>query len=100
MATSGPSPCAATSALPEVWTPTVSPFGTLDWTGPTPSQKRSAADSVDSVSSEPASPVTSEGTERKSQVRSRTAFTQQQVAMLERGEKNFDLINSQENLFC
>ncbi|KAL5112104.1 Paired box protein Pax-6 [Taenia crassiceps] len=76
--------CVVTSAAPEVWTPTVASFGTLDWTGPAPSQKRSAADSGDSLSSEPASPVTSEGTERKPQVRSRTSFTQKQVALLER----------------
>ncbi|VDK36238.1 unnamed protein product [Taenia asiatica] len=84
VATSGTSPCVATSAPPEVWTPSVPSFGSLDWTDPVPSQRRQAADCVDSLSSEPASPVTSEGTEMKLQVRSRTAFTQKQVAILER----------------
>ncbi|VDM19558.1 unnamed protein product [Hydatigera taeniaeformis] len=82
--TSGTPSCFVTSSPPDVWTPPVSSFGALDWTGLTPCLKRSTADSIDSFSSEPASPVTSEGTERKLQVRSRTAFTQKQVAMLER----------------
>nr|CDS15418.1 paired box gene 3/7 (eyeless, eyegone, twin of eyeless) [Echinococcus granulosus] len=96
VSTSETSPCVATLAPPEVWTPTVSSFDTLDWASPASGQKRSAADSVDSFSSEADSPVASEGAEKKPQVRSRTAFTQKQVAMLERGSNEQLLLSIEE----
>lgn len=75
------------SVSPGAWTPAVTSFGTLDWMSPTATRKRSAASSIDSFVSEAASsPVVSEEADKKPHVRSRTTFSQKQVAVLERGE--------------
>ncbi|VDD80210.1 unnamed protein product [Mesocestoides corti] len=67
-----------------VWAPAVSSFATLDWSRSESGSKCLAEDNADDFSSDTASPVTSKSIERRPQARSRTAFTQKQINMLER----------------